>query len=193
MAEQDCIDEAGVKQIKLYKAKGIEFEYNGTYDTVVGIGTITTIRTFAQAIDSSAIVKAGADIEHEADTFNYESSPVVFISRDFTDSTIKTAQGKLKTTRQLSIIFVAPDSWDNRGSDDDSEQTEESSIEIVLRLKTFANSVFWRFLETSDTVLTNNEQINFATTPIYRSTSNSYTGAPDRDWETPKHRICKCF
>lgn len=134
------------------------------------------IKTAVLALEPTATVLFDSLVRHENESFNYSSFPVVVVESGFNETSAKTGAGFIRTARQLTIDFLDSDTWDNRNNDNNDEQTEESSLDIILRMSTLANSVLWRFLETSDLTGGANENITFTKIPVYRSTSNNMTG-----------------
>lgn len=134
------------------------------------------IKQAATALNPDIEVLFGSLQFYESQTYNFNENIAVFVSRDFTDNTIKTAQGTPKTIRQISVSFGKLDTWDNIDSDDNSEFVSPDSLALVQEMIQFGVSVFWRFLQTSDLITEPNQQINASGTPFYRRTSNSYTG-----------------
>ena len=140
---------------------------------------VDDIRTIATAIDSGSTTVLLSLSKHEAQTFEYDSFPLVVINRDYTTKTVKAKNGNLLSTRQVTIQFLNSDTWDNRDSDNFSDQTEDASFDISKDMEILSNSVFWAFQEQSGVSTTNFVGIvdgSFDSIPVYRSTSNSLTG-----------------
>lgn len=136
----------------------------------------TDIKNSATAINANAKTYFQHAVRNDSESFNYESFPIVNILPNFSENVTKSKGGNLVAQSRYSIQFLDGDSWENFDNDNFGTIAQETTYEIIERMKLFANAVVYNFLQTTKTALTETQSVSWLLTPVYRITSNSLSG-----------------
>lgn len=103
------------------------------------------IKTILLANYPTATVRKLNNGRIESESQKTTTFPLIICKEDFSSDISKNKSGQLKTSSRYTWLFLDQDDWDNRTNENDSGQIDEATDEIIERMRTTANKVFFRW------------------------------------------------
>jgi hypothetical protein len=121
----------------------------------------------------------GADLymlnpeNNESENLNFERI-TIRIKTDFRTNINQTKSLELINSTTYTIEFLDLDEWDN--SDHNESQSDETTFEIVERMRILANSIFSNIISAQGLYIPNTQNITWSYIPIWRKYNGTMSG-----------------
>ena len=96
------------------------------------------------------------------------------IRTDFRTTINQTRATELLNLSTYTIEFLDLDDWDN--SDHNEAQSEETSFQIIERMRILANSIFWNIINKQSLYIPSAQNLTWSFNPIWRKYNGTMSG-----------------
>ena len=110
---------------------------------------------------------------NEHQNLNFERA-TIRIKTDFRTTINQTKATELINLTTYTIEFLDLDDWDN--SDHNETQADETSYEIIERMRTLGNSIFWNIINKQNVYIPSIQNLTWSFNPIWRKYNGTMSG-----------------